>query len=232
MEPIRWSASFWIDWRTVLAFDRRRAELLDWFEANIDIASFVEDEEFIGIGVGRQDRLVVARDHLGIYLLEPTADGSPLAMALDGTLDVLQPRDARLSILMSTWSAALEGSYENRSASFAHSAPGLSDRAFDCAILADLRFDEATAQVEYGIVDDEQLRERLEDPQMGRIARSVHRPAQPIKGLPALEPVSLFADISWFPRPMMVSSAADILVELGKAIDGSRQLVQELKSAV
>jgi hypothetical protein len=230
MEPGRWTAALRIEWRPVLAYARRRAALIDWFDTAIDITGFSEDNnEFLGIEIGDTQRVAIQRDSLGIMLGDPKDDAARVAPAITGVLEILQPTDPSLTRYLATWSVQVEGEYDERRQALARRASALPD-ATDCAIVVDVPYETGLSQVEYGIVTDRELKTRLAHPEMNRLTRSVGYAPPPLQAPDPLPAVSLFGETYVLShRPGILGSSDAVLEALNEAENHSRGLISALQ---
>lgn len=219
----RWTATFALEWKPLLTFTRRRLQLLDWFEENVDVDAFSEDGEHIGIAVGlAAQRLIVERSGLTIQLRTHKADLAPLIRAIAGSFDVLAPHNVRARLYTGAWSVPLAREYDESRKALAKRAVGdLGDtgEALDCATLTDIRTDSGLVAVEFGVVSEQELRDRLRDPALGRLATRTPARRPKTVDLPAKLPgASLFLDVLWHPTPLRpdVASADGVAATLSE----------------
>ncbi len=239
-DPVRWTASLFVAWTPILTFQRRRSELLDWFERNVNISGFTEDDQHVGIEIARTQRVVVGRESLAIEQRTPDADAETLTHVLSGVFQTLEPEDAFPREYSSAWSAEIDGDFEERCQALATRVaptPGgdLPMGATDCSVLVDFEAGDAFAQVEFGIVDRDDLLRRLQAPQgIGRLAarHEKHRPRAQVmeSDLPAL---ALFADVWLFDTTReAATSGEEIVYAVAEKEAGAGRLVAALKSGL
>jgi hypothetical protein len=173
-------------------------------EENLDPVAFSDTRDHIGVALlNKNIRLVVHRS--GMILEDAVAAEagvSSLTPAVEGIWPVLEPKSVVLRSASLAWSFDLDGvDYNEARASFARQASGvtawpLGFRAIDASALMDLEGPNYSAQVEWGIVSDTELAERITEPKAGRM--SANRPAAKASAVNVeeLPPTSLFVDLT------------------------------------
>jgi len=238
MTARNWAAAFTFQWTPVLTFTRRRLKLLDWIDSNLDPVAFFEEPDRIGIAVLTPDlRLEVDRFKMtAFHSAEAGAEISGLGDLITGVLDVLAPKNVSLSTASSVWSEPLDvDDYNEARARFAQriglEPTGSEFRAFDASGLLDVESNNWRGQVEYGVVEGEELLFRLRQPQVGRIQGSSERWDTPVR-LPELEEMdttSVLIDVFLNRRHGgTVSGSEDVMTTIESATGESRQLVQAM----
>lgn len=174
-----WLSSFQFQWTPILTYTRRHLALLDWFEENIEPVAFVDhpDKQLLGVALLTSDlRITVKR---GGMTLESGLSGvalERLVPAIKGVFEVMAPSSVLATQYLSTGVVPLEGDdYYERCAQFGSLASGdvfgESDtwRVTDGSAVVDLTSDAMKVQVEWGIVQDRELLDRLRHPEISRL---------------------------------------------------------------
>jgi hypothetical protein len=184
----------------VVTFTRRRAAYLDWVEANTDPVAFRDDEETVGIAVGRRtQRVEVHRSGARLQLRNSLDEPGNLLGLIGGVSDCFEPERMRLTQYRAVWSMALESAYEETAARLAARSGVPSDyRPVDCAYLTTLRWPGADVDVEFGIVNSQELVERVTDPEISRIGPAAEDATPPDESQIDF-PCALFVDVAWKP---------------------------------
>ncbi|TDW98057.1 hypothetical protein EV647_2752 [Kribbella sp. VKM Ac-2566] len=172
------------EWTPILTFTRRRLGLLEWFDEHLQPVAFVEDPKQIGIAIVSPGlRLRVDRDSMIITsaATEPSID--LLEPAIEGVIEILQPKDMTETFCTSLWTHSLEGqSYNEARAKFAVRMSGITAeshgyRPIDGSALMDIESTECTGQVEWGVVERPELAKRMKLTEMSRTSGASSRPA-------------------------------------------------------
>jgi hypothetical protein len=236
MTPIRWTANFTVGWRTHLTYARRKSELLEWIDENVDLTGFSDNDDQLGIEIGGTHRLLVRPGGLSIHLMSRRSDVEHVQPAVAGILGIMEPVNASLDLYFAGWSAEISGEYEASRASFATRLSTVSRTptmvAVDGSALVDFLVDGLNAQVEFGIVSAEELAFRLNDPTYGRVgpAHPLQRP--PVRQLPeSLPGASLFADV-YLEQATSVASSAEVLAAVSAAEASALALVEALQAVI
>lgn len=199
-----WVSAATFRWTPILTFTRRRLELLDWIDANLDTLAFLEEHDLVGIALQHHDlRLEVDRSQMILR----TAAGAPpvetLSDLVDGVLSVMAPSNIRASSFSSVWSQPLgTEEYNEATAQFGQRIsigapePG-GFRVTDGSGLVDIESLDWRGQLEFGIVSPAELVSRLHAPGVGRLGTNSGRRWDEIHTPPDeedLPPASLFTD--------------------------------------
>lgn len=173
-----WLSSFQFQWTPILTYTKRYLALLDWFEQNIEPAAFVDrpDKQLLGIALVTPDlRITVKRAGM---TLESGLSGiaiDKLTPAIEGVFKVMAPSSVLATQYLSTGVVPLENDdYYERCAQFGTLASGdVFDssalwRVTDGSAIVDLISETMKVQVEWGIVQDRELLNRLRHPEMSR----------------------------------------------------------------
>lgn len=200
----RWATGYAVAWTPILTFAKRRLQLLERFEREIDPIAFKDERESIGVAlVDPGLRLEVERAGLRITASADDLDLEYLATAVRGVFDVLEPQDAVLQSMATTRTFELAGAdYHDERAEAARratgcgvvAAAGRTFRPVDMSALVDFESPESVIQVEWGIVEGEELLERVTDPFLGRLGNHL-RPPYSGEGPGPLPDVGLLADL-------------------------------------
>jgi hypothetical protein len=204
----RWVSAYQFKWTPILTYTRRHIELLRWLEENTEPVSFTEtDMRRFGVALVAKD-LRVTVDASGMNVRSGLS-GVPterLMPAIEGIFTVMEPRDTVLTSASVAASYELHGAdYHEECARFAIRASGVSKaaaayRPLDASVIVDLESIDWKLQVEWGIVNSQELLERLTNPGMGRLRRGSvaagHEPAKNDPGtlIDELPSVSVFTD--------------------------------------
>lgn len=221
----RWTSVYRLAWTPIITFTARRLQLLQWVEDNLEPVAFSEGPDHVGVAlVNRGLRILVHRD--GAHLEDSVAHAegvSPLAPMLTGLFSVLEPKQVKLRSASVAWSAELEGrDYNEARAHFASSLVGFQElpsglRSADASGLMDLESSTHHAQVEWGIVSNDELLLRVEQPSIGRLAEN--RPSLDAFGIEAsdLPAASLFVDETVaLLNPSEIASSEEVLVQVAE----------------
>lgn len=238
-----WVSSIAVTWAPILTFERRRSEVLEWVESNLDPVAFSESDRGLGLAFGHSDMRISFTRHS--LMLSSGASGggmeSHLDEALKGILDALTPAQTRVSSIMFKASGALEGAgYDvtrRRFAERAHGeALGLGEwRTKDAAVLSDIETDDFEGQVDYGVVEQSEIRERVLDPGLGRTGSSAEAASPRLLDLRLADApaVSVFADALVIPLSKdYVASSADIWRTYATAESQVLDLADSLTAAI
>gem|GEM_PF-5712480 len=178
----RWTSAYRFAWNPIITFGSRAPRFLEWVEQNCKPVAFALQDDFIGIAIEHPGiRLELRPSSLTVF--DGAARGNPFA-ALEGVLSgvfaTMQPSDVVLDSFVCAWSRPLaDADYDPSRAAFAERVVGVPGdgrtRLKDASALADYEGDTYVAQVEWGIVEPDELRRFLREPTHGRL--SENRPA-------------------------------------------------------
>ncbi len=205
----RWVSAYQFKWTPILTYTRRHIELLRWLEEHTEPVAFSEtDMRRFGVAlVSRDLRVTVDPSGMNVQAGLSGVSTDRLLPAIEGILEVMEPRDTILTNATVASSVTLDGAdYHEECARFAVRASDVSQsaadyRPIDASVLMDLESTDWTAQAEWGIVSSTELFTRLSDPTIGRLRRSKmpggreqtsNNPGILAEELP---PVSVFTDI-------------------------------------
>ncbi len=168
-----WTSAYEVRWTPILTFARRRLELLEWLDKHTEPVAFVEQPDYIGVALLTPDlRLTVDRSRMTVDTGVSGGSIDALVDAMEGVFEVLEPKDAVLHTASSYWSSTLPGAdYHEERARLAGQLTGVPTlggfRADDASGLADFESMEHHVQVEWGVVEQDELFSRLTMP-LGR----------------------------------------------------------------
>jgi hypothetical protein len=175
-----WLLGVQFQWAPIITFSRRRLQLLDWFEKNLEPVSFIDDpeRERVGVGLVVPDlRVAVTRSGM---LIESGASGieiEKLLPAIKGVFEVMEPRSVIATRFFAMGATPLaDVDYATECAAFgrlvggAVAVPGDALTVADGSAVVDLESETLKVQVEWGVVNGRELSERLITPRMSRIA--------------------------------------------------------------
>lgn len=235
----RWSATIVIEWKPSLTFSRRRVALLDWYESNVDVVSFEEDVDHVGVAVkSRSQRIIVDRSSATIQLRDPSARLEGFLPVLGGIWEVLALDRSRVRSYTSAWSLGVDRDYLDACARLAIRAAGpipeFVGQPRDCAALVDIVTALGEATVEMGIVHPLELRTRLAIPEMSRLGkRHPMFNREPMDLEEEIPPTSLFVDVHWRPKDGTEGRSPEAALEAAAAAEVEvARLVQGLHGAV
>ena len=201
MSVVRWALGVNLSWRALITFDRRRNEFLDWAEDSLLITQFYENDEGFGIAINDgQHRLLIDRESLRLRLSSPDAEIDSLADALTKALHFLEPEDSELVACIGVCSSPVSGDYEDmRRALTRRSLGPIPDGVdpYDVAILWDGVINGATVQNEFGVVDDEELVDRITRSKVSRVAQAEGVRTDSVPGDFIAPPVSVLSTTTW-----------------------------------
>lgn len=237
----RWTTSYRFKWTPIVTFARRQLSLLDWIEGHLEPVAFYDREGTTGVAIlSRETRLTVNRS--GLTLEDGAVAGAGvgvLADAVQGVLDILQPKDVTLESGSIAWSQGLDGHpYNEARATLARTMSGI-DMGADAPIpvdvsgLMDVLSPAYRGQVEWGVVSGEELVDRLSEPPLGRIA--TNRPPAAALALEVGEfpEASVFVDTTFWPLdPEHVDSATAVNEAIAKIDEESQRTARALYSRV
>lgn len=200
----RWTSAYRFEWSPILSFASRRQSFLEWVDENADPLAFRDADhelglEFIASGL----RLLIRRDGMtienGAVCEDPVGDLRPM---LDGVLDVLAPKDVRLSVAALAFSAPLgDVNYDAARGALARGLVGDdSTEPFDitdASCLVDVIGEGFHAQAEWGVVQPGELISILSHDQgarLGSIRPPINREA-PTPAVDSLTAANLFVDV-------------------------------------
>lgn len=175
-----WTSLYEVKWTPILTFTRRRLALLDWLDTHTEPVAFVERPDYIGVALLTPDlRLTVDRSSMTVDLGVAGGTIDAAVDAMGGVFEVLEPKDAVLHRASSYWSSSLLGAdYHEERARLAGELTGVPTvgglRADDASGLADYESMEQHVQVEWGVVERDELFLRLTEP-VGRARH--HQPS-------------------------------------------------------
>lgn len=223
-----WATTAMIGWHPILTFERRRLDLLDWIEANLDFNAFSDRPDEVGLRFHGGATIRLERDRL--TFMAPIGSSLEDATKWTGQLmSQLSPRHPRLISLLSDWTdTPPPGTYEEVRAQFAtRLLPSASSFfPFDASILFDVDAPDGSIQCEYGFVDRAELAQRLTLPAIGRLS---DLPA--LENLPSsveLPAVSLYVKTQFVPRQEWIKESADLHGIITRAVTTSRHFVSTL----
>lgn len=198
----RWNSTYRFAWTPIITFGTRRLKFLEWVEQNLEPVAFSEGHDHVGIALfNRRLRLSVFGNRMVLEDgLASEAGVHPLADAVKGIFEVFEPRSISLTSASTAWSEGLDGEdYDEARSRFARATSGFDStpsgfRPMDASALMDLYAPEYDCQVEWGIVSNKELLERVTRPQEGRLSHN--RSATTMIGISAsdLPPASVFVD--------------------------------------
>ena len=228
-----WLSSFQFRWTPILTYTRRYLALLDWFETNIEPAAFIDrpEKQALGVALVAPDlRLTIRRSGM---TLESGLSGVPvekLASAVEGVFEVMEPSSVLAIEYLSTGVFPLEDAdYLEECARFGAlvSGEGFGSseawRVMDGSALVDLTSEAMKVQVEWGIVNAEELLNRLRSPGMSRLTNripvddraKVSQRTSPGRNVPL---VSVFADqVGYWRTGGGVSEVSDVMKRVTEA---------------
>lgn len=195
---VRWSGVYSFHWAPILTFASRRERALEFIEEHLRVAAFLDGPDEFGVAVGRSSmRIIVRRGGFELLLGSPDLSAEDAQELLAAIIKAFSPRRVHISGARSLWTAEL-GTPATAVAS--STAASMFDKPsgvepVDFSVLADAATPGARLQIEYGVVDGDELRLRLTQTIRGRL-RAGEMP--PLRDLPSdLPESSLFADVSW-----------------------------------
>jgi hypothetical protein len=238
----RWTSAYRFEWTPIITFTTRRLSLLEWVEQNVQPVAFSEGHDHVGIALfNRRIRLKVDRNGLTLEDgLGSDAGVEPLAEAVRGIFEILEPRDTTLASATTAWSGPLQGeTYDATRSRFAREKLRLSSASsglvpIDGSVLMDMSSPDTDCQVEWGIVSNAELVERITRPRVGRL--SGERQETSLVGIEAedLPPVSVFVDTHVHRyAAKSVLTAADGIYEVIKSVDAiSKGLAADIHASI
>lgn len=235
----RWTTSYRFAWTPIVTFTKRQLFFLEWIEKNLDPVAFSDTPGKIGIALLSRDiRLTVGRS--GMTLEDGAASDlgvTALGPALDGVLEMMEPKSIILRSASLAWSEAVpDVTYNEARASFARSLSGiafddLNLKPIDASGLMDVLSTTLKGQAEWGVVSAPELIERLSDPDEGRLANN--RPEANLVGIDVedLPEASIFVDTSLNTlNPDFLTTRTGIESAIESVEDSSKQLAAMVHS--
>lgn len=240
-----WLSSFQFKWTPILTYTRRHLALLDWFEQNIEPVAFIDhhDKQLVGVALVAPDLRITVR-RWGMTL-ESGLSGVPiekLTPAIEGVFEVMAPSSVLATQYLSTGVVPVEDDYYERCARFGALVSGdvfgSSDlwRVTDGSAVLDLTSEMMKVQVEWGIVKDQELLDRLRHPEKSRLgnrmpvderANIAHR-TKPGRDVP---PVSVYADqVGFWRTGGSVDDVSDVMKRVTEAQQAASNVAVELAS--
>lgn len=216
-----------------LTFTRRMGELLEAMERLQRAVALRETATDYGIAIDSpSQRVTFSRSSLKIALLGPEAD------VPGGVWEVvwgaLAPEDVFLTKTRSMLTAALpHADYDAARAHFARSSTDLAGtfEPTDAAILLDVSvMGGGTAQVEYGVVEPQEARERLSNPRIGMAEHSGRQVLTDVD-VAGLSAASVFADVNYASR-IPVDSSEGVLPACASAGQVPITLVEKIRDTL
>jgi hypothetical protein len=224
----RWTAAYRLRYRPVISFERRRSALLDWVEQNVEPVSFRDDRNEVGLSLSKGVRIRIGRQTTTLEDSIAADDGvESLWPMLDGLVATMEPRDILLTSASIAWSSDLAGwSYPEATRALAARVTGVASTLSsglvpdDSAPLADFRSERLHVQAEWGVVTPPELRERLNDEELGKVEG---RPKGVISvaSLHGLPPTLMFVATAAYSR------TAELIADA----NGIRQAINEFQNA-
>ena len=197
---MNWAVTVTIGWHPILTFSRRRLELLDWIEENLDFHAFLDQPDRVGVRFSGGQSFEIRRDRLTFRT--PGADALSDAIAwADQMLAELKPKHPRVIEIDSDWTEAPpHGDYDEVRQTFATRFFPSSDEyvPFDASALFDVETPDGTIQCEYGYVDESELADRLTSEHIGRAQLPAGLDTLPVDV--SLPLVALYAKTHFVPR--------------------------------
>ncbi|MBF4634747.1 hypothetical protein ITJ38_10075 [Agreia pratensis] len=236
----RWTARYRFGWTPVISFDRRRSELLDWVESNLNPVSFRDSEGQVGLALRKGVRIVISRHGATIEDTVAASDGvASVLPVLEGLIDVMEPRDIVLADGSIGWSVDMNVTdYEAATHSLATRLSGVSEslpsgaRAKDIATLMDFEGIDYKVQTEFGIVSPRELQERLMESKVGKL---MGRPAGRVRPqlFETLPPTSLFVD-TYFEesRTTKLQSVPEIIAAIARVDSAAEEVAVAVSQSV
>jgi len=211
--PRQWRILLAIEWTPMIAFMRKRLKLTDWLDEHTSPQAFIDEADHVGVALGDLDtRAVISRERM-IITASSTEALPSLRPVVDAVFTVMEPKLPGLAHSRVTLTHPLTGSYTELIADFAHRA-GLSNavlppgvHAVDSSVLTDMRDDARRVQIEWGVVNRNELFDRVSDWSFGRLSSpgadlSTGPRALSAFGKPAdVSEVSLLTDVSMYGEP-------------------------------
>ena len=191
-------------WTPIITFGTRRLRLLEWVEEHLEPTAFIDSPtgDHIGLALGdKRVRLTVTRR--GAQLEDRSAQGAgvgSLSPALEGLLAILEPKSVVLDSASIAWSSDIPSmSYNSARGGLANSVSGLARagslfNALDTSMLLDVETEDFDGQVEWGVVSAPELKERIENPQIGRLSAQRARASLTESAFKELPEASVFLD--------------------------------------
>lgn len=221
-----------------MTFERRRLELLDWFEQNLDVLAFRLDKDEVGVSVGsRTARSTVDRNGLVLSWSDPRVAVAQLQPVVEGIFRVFEPREAFIQHVRSAWTVPCKVDYQTATSAFGYATafrPAALDWVTsDSSVLLDLDGTDSRAQVEYGIVTNVELATRLTDDAIGRISDSARPRLAGSSAELGLPEVAFYADLGWQDRRRSpILGAADLYERFEQILSQCSDLVDVLAQSV
>ncbi|GAA2750191.1 hypothetical protein [Amnibacterium kyonggiense] len=228
----RWTARYTFAWTPIVTFGLKRLKFLEWIDQNLEPTAFSEGPDHVGVAPKRSDvRLTVRHNRMTVDDGAATDSGVSALLPLVGAVfESFQPKSVVLSSASAAWTAEWpDPDYDAARRRFAIYQTGgpitAALRPSDSSTLIDLSGPDHEGQAEFGIVSREELKERLTNPDVGRM---VGRPETKLRHVKDEEfpAVSLFVDLSLrTTHPELLEDQADVETELSDVNSLGEQFV-------
>jgi len=198
----RWLGHYNFHWNPLVSFRQRRDELARWIDDNESPRAVLDEDEALGVAVGHRNlRLTMHRTGFDISVGSPRISIEPLEGVFSAVADIFRPRGVHVAIARTVHTYDMEADYKNPRQRLAQRVTGLAaGEGFgptDCSLLVDFSREYCKLQVEFGIVDADELEERLRGTGMGRLSGlDLPRVSDVGRDFP---PLSLLCDSTWRP---------------------------------
>jgi hypothetical protein len=227
----RWAARYTFHWEPLFTYQRRRDDLAEWVDSNLDVKAHLTDDSDLGLAVTHSAlRVIVSRTELDISVGTTEAGFDDTGTLLTQVFKFLQPKGFHLAGVRTVNTYAFSGDYTsgcNRLAKTVAGDLGTAGTPVDCAITVDVKTASSVSQVEYGIVEKDEASARLREPRTDRAAK-LPVPYS-LQGLPDL---AILCEVTWRPRQRLAVMDADTPSELWEHVKSIAHLADDETAAV
>lgn len=197
----RWVAKYAFHWRALVSFKQRRDALAVWIDDNVLPRAVLDTDDVLGIAVEYQElRVTIHRSGFEISVGAPDLDVTALEAAFGGVFSIMRPGNLHISACRTLSSVDLDAAnYDDARQNFATKCAGPLDDRFevaDGAAIVDLATNTSRLKVEFGIVNKQELRERLRKPR--QISDTGLELSPLLRVRSEIPDVALMSDVSWF----------------------------------
>jgi hypothetical protein len=231
----RWVAHYTFHWLPLVSFKQRRDTLAVWIDDNVLPLAVLGQDDTLGVAIGnRALRVTVDKSGFGISVGAPGLDVSTLEAVFDGILSIMRPAQLHIAAGRTLSTAELDfANYDNTRQKFSRQCAGsLDDRfkAVDGSVTVDLATKTSLLQVTFGVVSNQEIRERLRKPLPGSKSRLALPPLLNVRS--KIPDVSLLFDVDWHPLRSLGTNGDQDLTLLWQYILNSVEAINGDASAI
>ncbi len=207
----RWLGRYDFHWKPLVSFRQRRDELARWVDDNESPRAVLDEDEALGVAVGHRNlRLTMHRTGFNISVGSPRISIEPLKGVFSAVAGIFKPRSVHVAVARTVHTYNMEADCKLSRRRLAQRVTGPVGEGFgptDCSLLVDFSQEYCKLQVEFGVVDADELEGRLRGTGMGRL-RGLDLPRVSDVG-GDFPPVSLLCDSTWRPLKSYPNASDD-----------------------